>query len=68
MAYSDFRDLPRRAVSDKLLHDIAFNNAKMLNVMDIAKVLLQWFTRFFKKKSAGADTSGAAIKGKIMLN
>ena len=28
MAYGDFRDLPRRAVSDKVLRDKAFNIAK----------------------------------------
>ena len=28
MAYGDFKDLPRKTVSDKLLHNKAFNIAK----------------------------------------
>ena len=31
MAYRDFKDLPRRVISDKLLHDKAFNDAKNPN-------------------------------------
>ena len=30
MAYGDFKDLTRRIVSDKILHDKAFNIAKNL--------------------------------------
>ena len=44
MAYGDFKDLARRAASDKVLRDRAFNIAK--NSMDIKEGLLLWFTIF----------------------
>ena len=28
MVYGDFKDLPRRIIADKILHDKAFNTAK----------------------------------------
>ena len=39
MAYGDFKDLKRRAASDKILRDKAFNIAKNPNIMDIKVVL-----------------------------
>ena len=39
IAYGDFNNLPRKAASDKVLHDKAFNIAK--HMMDIKGVLLQ---------------------------
>ena len=46
MAYRDFKDLPQRAASDKVLRDKAFNIAKIQNMMDIKEVLLRWFINF----------------------
>ena len=31
MVYGDFKDLPRRIIADKILHDKAFNTAKNPN-------------------------------------
>ena len=43
MAYGDFKDLPRRTASDKVLRDKAFN------MMDIKGGLLLWFVNFLIK-------------------
>ena len=40
MAYANFKDLPRRTASDKVLHDKAFNIAKIQNMLDMKGVLL----------------------------
>ena len=45
MACGDFKDLSRRAASDKILRDKAFNIAKNANMMDIKEVVLQWFKK-----------------------
>ena len=50
MAYGDFIDLTRRTVSDKLLHEKAFNIAKNPNMMDINGDLHQWFMNSLIKK------------------
>ena len=39
IAYTDFKDLARRTASEKILHDEAFNIAKIQNMMDIKEVL-----------------------------
>ena len=39
MAYANFKDLPRRTASDKVLHDKAFNIAKIQNMLDMKGVL-----------------------------
>ena len=49
MSYGDFKDLPRRAASDKVLGDKAFNIARIQNIMDIKEVLLLWFQKFLIK-------------------
>ena len=47
MAYRDFKDLPRRTASDKVLRDKAFNIAKNpKNMMDIKEFLIRWFINF----------------------
>ena len=38
MAYGDFKDFPRRTAADRVLHDKAFNIAKIQSTMDIKKV------------------------------
>ena len=49
MAYGDFKDLKRRTAPDKILRDMAFNIAKILNMMDIKEDLLLWFINFLIK-------------------
>ena len=44
--YGDSKDLPRRTAFDKILHDKAFNIAKIQNRMDMKGVLLRWFIIF----------------------
>ena len=44
MAYGDFKELPKKTTSDKVLCDKAFNITKSSNNMDIDVALLQWFT------------------------
>ena len=76
MTYTDFIDLPRRTVSDKLLRDKHLILIKKRNMMDINVDLLQWITSFFDKKfaatrankSASANTSRGVIKSEIILN
>ena len=46
MAYEDFKDLTRRTVVDKIIHDKVFNIAKNQNMMDINIYLLQWPINF----------------------
>ena len=41
-AYGDFKDLTRRAASDKILRDKDFILLKIRNMMDISVDLLQW--------------------------
>ena len=40
MAYEDFKDLPRRTITDKILQDKTFNIAKHQNMTDINAELL----------------------------
>ena len=50
MAYRDFKDLTGRTASDKTLRDKAFDILKILNIMDIKEVLLQWFIHVLMKR------------------
>ena len=50
MAYGDFKDLTRRTVSDKILHDKAFNNAKNLKYNGCQRGLASIIYKFFDKK------------------
>ena len=49
MAYGNFKYLAKRTASDKVLHDNAFNIAKIQNMMGIKEVLLLWFIHFLIK-------------------
>ena len=51
MIYRDFKDLPRRIASDKLLRDKAFDLAKIQNMRDMCMELLQWFINLLDKFS-----------------
>ena len=50
MAYGDFKVLPTRRASDKVLHDKAFNIAKNLKYDDVIGVLFQWFIIYLRKR------------------
>ena len=50
MAYGDFKDLPRRVGSDKVLHDRTFNIAK--NMMVAAQGLASMVYKCCDKKSS----------------
>ena len=50
MAYGEFKDLSRRTEADKVLHNKAFNIAKIKNIMIINAELLQCFISFLIKK------------------
>ena len=50
MAYEDFKDLPRRTATDKVLRNKAFNIAKNLKYNDINVYLLQCFINFLIKR------------------
>ena len=52
MAYGDFKDLKRRAASDKVLWDKAFNIAKNPKYNGYQRGLASMFYEFFDKKSA----------------
>ena len=68
MAYGDFKDLTRRTVSDKLLHDEAFNVAKNPKYDGHQRGLASMTYKFFDKKSAllaDKSTSLGHLKMKI---
>ena len=50
IAYGCFTDSPKRTAADKILHDKAFNVAKIRNFMDITVDLFQWLIHFLIKK------------------
>ena len=53
MAYGNFKDLPRRTVSDEVLRDKAFNIAKNQKYGEHQRGLASMVYRFFDKKSSG---------------
>ena len=58
MAYSHFKDLARRTVSDKVLRDKAFNIGKNLKYNEYQRGLAPVIYKFFDKKSVSlADKS-----------
>ena len=53
MAYGDFKNLPGRAASDKVLHDKAINTAKNLNYDEYQRGFASMLYNFFDKKTFG---------------
>ena len=49
MNYGDFKDLPRSATFDRVLHDDAINVTKIQNMMDTKMELIQWSAHFLGK-------------------
>ena len=66
MANSDFKDLPRRTASDKVLHDEIFIVAKSPQYDAYQRALASMVYKCFDKKSA--NTSDGPIKSEIMSN
>ena len=57
MAYGDFKDLARRAASDKVLRDKAFNIAKNPKYDGYQRGLASMVYKFFDKKSKGSGVN-----------
>ena len=57
MAYGDFKDLPRRTASDKILRDKAFNIAKNPKYDGYQRGLASIVYKFFDKKSTGGSVN-----------
>ena len=53
MAYGDFKDLPKRTATDKVLRDKAFKIARNQKYDGYQRVLASMVYRFFDKKSQG---------------
>ena len=49
VAYKVFKGFAKRTVCYKVFHNIAFNIAKIQNIMNTKEVLLQWLTNFLIK-------------------
>ena len=63
MAYAGYKDLLKRAASDKVLRYKAFNIAKNPKYDEYQRVLALIFRKFFNKQP-----SGAAAKSEIIPN
>ena len=61
MAYGDFKDLPRKTASDKILCDKAFNVAKNTKYDGYQRGLASMVNKYFDKK-----TSGKGVKNENM--
>ena len=68
MVFGDFKDLPRRTTSDKVLRDKTFNIAKNSKYHGYQRGLTSILYKFFDKVSGGAVADESAIKSKIMSN
>ena len=71
MAYGDFKDLPRRTASDKILRDKAFNIAKKPKYDRYQRGFASMVDKLFDKNSlGGAVTRTYKLKviGEIMTN
>ena len=71
MAYGDFKDLPRRTASDRVLSDKAFNIAENPRYDGYQRGLAAMVCKFFDKKPSGdavTRTDKSVIKGEYMSN
>ena len=62
VAYVDFKNLPRKTVFDKILHDIPFNIAKILKYDGYQLEFASTVNKVFDKNSFGTNDSGGARK------
>ena len=63
MAHGDFKDLPRRAASDKVLRDKGFNIAKKLKYDGCQSGLASMVYKFFDKELLAMPTNKFAGSG-----
>ena len=71
MAYGDFKDIARRAASDKVLRDKAFNIVKNPKYDGYQRGLASMVYKFFDKKSAslpGKSISGSGVNISLVFN
>ena len=73
MGYKDFKDLPKRTTSDKVLHDKSFDIVKNLKYdgcqLRLASMLFKFFDKNFGtagENKYATNTKGSAIKSKFM--
>ena len=67
MVYGDFKDLARRASSDKVLRGKAFNIAKNPKYEGYQRGLASMVYKVFNKKSAGNGVANNEIKQNLQL-
>ena len=67
IAYGDFKDLARRAASDKVLRDKVFNIAKNKKCGGYQRGLASLDYKFFDKKSAGSGVTTRPKKSAIKI-
>ena len=67
MDYGDFKDLARRAASDKVSKDKAFNITKNPKYNGYQKGIASMVYKFFDKKSAGSGVANDKIKQILQL-
>ena len=68
MAYGDFKDLPRRTASDKMLREKAFNVAKNPKYDGYQRGLASMVHKFFDKKTFGSGIKNENILNKGIIN
>ena len=68
MAYGDFKDLPRRTASDKMLREKAFNVAKNPKYDGYQRGLPSMVHKFFDKKTFGSGIKNENILNKGIIN
>ena len=67
ITYGDFKDLPRRTASDKVLKDKAINVAEILKYDGYQRGLTFMVYRFFDKKSTSLADESTKGSGVAML-
>ena len=63
MAYGEFKDLPRRTASNKVLLDQVFNTSKNLKYDGYQRGLASMVYKFFNK-----ETASGGIKNEVVSN
>ena len=71
MVYGDFKDLPKKTVSDKVLHDKAFDIARNSKYHGYQRELASMVYQCFDKKSAlleDKSASGSSVKSEPRIS
>ena len=67
MAYGDFKDLAKKAASNKFLRDKAFSIAKNPKYDGYQRGLASMVYKFFDKETAGSGVTNDEIKQNLQL-